>query len=189
MNLKAARVTGFFSLPSPSLGEHNPSAYAAAMADAPAGAGSCAHCGMGIRHHVVVECEGVTAFIGTTCAERIGGEVAACVASGLTSEERAAREAKRNAKLAEMDAAIAAGKALMAARAVILAPVGAALRDGRNGFCDSMGADLEAGVYPSDRAIRLVVDILSKRAGRYGSKAYFAEAERLTSIFTEASKI
>jgi hypothetical protein len=40
LDLTNARVIGFFSLPSPSLAERNPSAYNAAMHDIPAGAGS-----------------------------------------------------------------------------------------------------------------------------------------------------
>lgn len=37
MNLKDASVIGFFSLPSRALAESNPTAYALAMAEAPAG--------------------------------------------------------------------------------------------------------------------------------------------------------
>lgn len=86
MNLAAARVVGFFSLPGPSLAQANPTAYSLAMAAAPAGAGTCAHCGTGIFHHVIIStpARGIE-FIGTTCAEKAGGHVARCVATRSTS--------------------------------------------------------------------------------------------------------
>ncbi len=71
--LERATIVGFFSIPSPTLAEHNPSAYAAAMAGLPEGSGSCSHCGMGIRHHVVIRDEdGGERFIGCMCAEKVG---------------------------------------------------------------------------------------------------------------------
>ena len=73
MTLQTARIIGFFSIPSPSLAEHNPQAYAEAMREIPANAGTCSHCGTGIVHHVVIVDEtGKTRFIGTTCAEKVG---------------------------------------------------------------------------------------------------------------------
>lgn len=95
MNLKSASVIGFFSLPSPSLGEANPEAYNLAMLEAPAGAGSCQHCGKGILHHVVVRlATGETGFIGTDCAMKVGDEaVRRSVRDRLTAEEMEARNA------------------------------------------------------------------------------------------------
>lgn len=71
--LRAARIVGFFSIPSISLAECNPTAYANAMRDIPSNAGVCAHCGMSIIHHVIIETtNGNRAFVGTTCAEKVG---------------------------------------------------------------------------------------------------------------------
>ena len=71
--LSNSRIVDFFSLPSPSMAEHNPVAYCAAMASAPAGAGTCSHCGTGILHHVVIEdASGVRWFIGSDCATKVG---------------------------------------------------------------------------------------------------------------------
>ena len=43
------------------------------MAAAPAGAGSCSHCGQGILHHIVIRTEdGTTRFIGSDCALKVG---------------------------------------------------------------------------------------------------------------------
>jgi hypothetical protein len=99
--LTTAHVIGFFSLPHPSLAEHNPSAYSAAMAGAPAGAGACSQCGMGIRHHVVIRDEsGTERFIGTDCAERVG-VAPESLRYRLTSDQLAERDARRKADHAE----------------------------------------------------------------------------------------
>lgn len=96
-SLKAAQIIGFFSLPSPSLAEHNPSAYNNMMASAPEGAGTCSQCGMGILHHVVIRDEGgVTRFIGTDCAVKVGCSPAQ-LRERLTDEQRDARDARRSA--------------------------------------------------------------------------------------------
>ncbi len=100
MNLKKSKVIGFFSLPHASVAEHNPNGYSLAWQNAPKGAGSCANCGMGILHHVVIRTEdGKTAFIGTDCAERIGGEVAVQARRKLTAEQIEQREAKKQAEI------------------------------------------------------------------------------------------
>jgi hypothetical protein len=100
MNLRKASVIGFFSLPSPSMAEYNPVGYSLAMQSAPEGAGSCAQCGMGIIHHVVIRTEdGKTAFIGSDCAIKIGGEVAKQTRSRLTADQIAERNAKRDAQI------------------------------------------------------------------------------------------
>lgn len=104
MNLKAAKVIGFFSMPSQSLAEHNPSAYESAMRALPPGCGTCHHCGTGIIHHVIIESEGKRAFIGTTCAEKVGGELARCVSARATPEQLEDRRIKREQKLAEYHA-------------------------------------------------------------------------------------
>jgi len=99
--LANAQVVGFFSLPSPMMAEHNPSAYCNAMASAPAGSGSCSHCGNGIIHHVVIRDEdGTTRFIGSDCALKVGVSRES-VRYRLTSEQIAARDARRSAECEE----------------------------------------------------------------------------------------
>lgn len=94
-SLSAAKIVGFFSIPHPSLCEHNPAAYSAAMAEAPKGAGSCSHCGTGILHHVIItDGSGVTRFIGTDCAKKIGLDKEQ-IRRKVTDEEKAARDARR----------------------------------------------------------------------------------------------
>ena len=95
MTLQTARIIGFFSIPSPSLAEHNPQAYTEAMSEIPAGAGTCSHCGTGIVHHVVIVDEtGKTRFIGTTCAEKVGCDPEQ-IRYRMTDEEKAKRDAER----------------------------------------------------------------------------------------------
>lgn len=94
--LENATVIGFFSIPSPSMAEHNPTAYTLAMQAAPAGAGACSHCGMGILHHVVIrDAEGKTRFIGCDCARKVGvsREALAYKLTTAQLEERAAKRA------------------------------------------------------------------------------------------------
>jgi len=118
MNLTNAKIIGYFSLPSAELAEQNPTAYTLAMAGAPAGAGCCANCGMGILHHVVVQMpDGSKHFIGTDCAQRAGDEtIRSAVKSGKTSEQVAAETAKRDEWLAAYDAAKAQQEAARVAR-------------------------------------------------------------------------
>jgi len=106
LDLTNAVVVGFFSLPSPSLAEQNPSAYNAAMREVPKGAGSCQHCGTGILHHVVIRIGAERHFIGQDCANRVGSPmVRRCVRERLTAEQIEQREAKAKAAQAAWRAA------------------------------------------------------------------------------------
>jgi hypothetical protein len=96
-SLTKAEVIGFFSLPSAELAEHNPTAYNLALQGAPAGAGSCSHCGTGILHHVVIrDGAGVVRFIGQDCAQRIGLDREQ-IRYRLTDEQKAKRDQDRAA--------------------------------------------------------------------------------------------
>lgn len=73
------------------------------MANVPAGAGSCQHCGRGILHHVVIRVNGANHFIGTDCAEKVGADREA-LRYRMTSEEREARALKRAERVAAHNA-------------------------------------------------------------------------------------
>ena len=104
MNLKNCKILGYFSMPSPQMAEHNPAAYSLAMANMPTNSGCCAHCGTGIIHHVMVRTEdGNTAFIGTSCAEKVGADPVA-LRSRISTAERERREAARVAAMEKWDA-------------------------------------------------------------------------------------
>lgn len=187
MNLKCVHVVGFFSLPSASLAEANPTAYSLAVAAAPAGAGSCAHCGTGILHHVIVEDgSGVRSFIGTDCAQRVGDEsVRRCVSERKTFAEIAKADAERE-ELNERNRSAAAQRIVdEARRGAKLADLADRLQDGRNGFCDSVASDLRRGVIPTGRGMTLMVEILAKHAGRRNSLAYNDEVDYLTNRLEE----
>jgi len=88
--LSNAEILGYFSMPTPSLAQHNPAAYERAGASMPKHAGTCSHCGIGIRHHVVIrDAMGRVRFIGTTCAIQVGCD-ADQVRARQTDAERAA---------------------------------------------------------------------------------------------------
>lgn len=164
LDLQNATVIGFFSLPSPSLAEHNPSAYNAAMAKAPAGAGSCQHCGTGIMHHVIIRlANGSTAFIGRDCANRVGSPmVRRCVREQKTAEQIAEREA---AHIAQFEVRQAEQTRIEAARALELQARFESLRDIIEPL-EAMGSD-----FHSSLASQLRQGSLSDRQAQYAVKA------------------
>lgn len=173
--LRDAVVVGFFSLPSPSLAEHNPSAYNAAMAEAPKGAGSCSHCGTGILHHVVIRhADGSTAFIGTSCAEKVGSErVQRCVRERVTDEQLAERERKAAERRAESEALIARVAANRAARYELFKDIIDPLR--------ARGTD-----FHSSLADQLLDGPLSWRQAEYAAKAVVGRCTKKTETQWEA---
>ena len=143
--LRTARIVGFFSIPSPSLAEHNPSAYNNLVSNLPAGCGTCSQCGMGIMHHIVIVDEkGVRRFVGSDCAEKIGVDKDA-IKYRLTDEEVAARNARRDARNAEFSAAVAAREAVEAERRERFADVLALLAAQESDFHSSLASQLVQG--------------------------------------------
>jgi hypothetical protein len=180
MNLSDAQVIGFFSLPSPSLAEHNPDAYNNAMAQAPAGAGTCANCGTGIRHHVVVSLDGATHFIGTDCAERIGGEPARCVGARLTSDQLAKRQADQDARRAAFDAEVARLAAIRAERAERFADALAALRAQGSEFHRSLASQLVEGDLSRRQAEYVCKAVFGPRQNKRNREAWYALEDAIT---------
>lgn len=184
LNLTNATVIGFFSLPSPALAEANPTAYNAAMSEAPQGAGSCAHCGTGILHHVVIRVDGQTAFIGTSCAEKVGSErVRRCVRERLTDAQIAERDAERERKSAERkavgDALIARVAAERAARAALFTDVLPVLNAQNTDFHSSLAAQLVDGPL-SDRQAQYVCKAMFGRYSKRVSEQWDSVYERIT---------
>lgn len=107
LDLTNAVIIGYFSLPSPSLAEHNPSAYQLAMSEVPRGlgAGSCDHCGTGILHHVIIRIGDKRHVIGHDCAQKVGNpRIRRCLRERITSEEFDRREAESAIRAAKWDA-------------------------------------------------------------------------------------
>lgn len=176
-SIRNAEIVGFFSLPPVSLAEHNPAAYESALRDAPAGAGVCSHCGVGIRHHVVIrDAEGVQRFIGTDCAGRVGVEADA-IRLRLTSAELAERNAKRAADAAAVQEQLRVAREQrqerLAARAEKVSHVVAILRRFGSDFHDSLADQLLEGPL-SDRQAYFVCKATSEtgRRNKRNAKAW-----------------
>jgi hypothetical protein len=167
INLEKAVVVGFFSLPPSSLAESNPAAYNNAMAGAPEGAGTCAVCGTGILHHVVIEIDSARHFIGSDCAERVGSPaLARCVKARMTAEEMAAKDERQRQEAARIAESTAAFAAKVAARSEELKDIILPLESGDNKFYCSLAAQLRHGPLSEKQAnyvCKALVGRLSKK--------------------------
>lgn len=205
------------SIPSPSLGEQNPTAYSNALAALPRdlvnGCGTCGHCGTGIMNiHVIQNGEGKKFGVGCDCinksddmplmkasrleklkADRIkraNAKVAKRAAylaavnpeTGETNEQRIQRQAEeQRAAYLEQERINLENRRTLAAEMQVEAD---AMRDGKGGFADSVGMDMQAGLVPSGRAREIACEIIAKRlGGRTGSKAWEAAYEAITAKF------
>lgn len=144
-SIRSARIVGFFSMPSPSMSEHNPDAYMRLISALPEGAGTCSQCGMGILHHVVIIDEnGVRRHVGQDCAAKVGAD-ATQIKNRLTDEQRAEREAKRAAWNAEAKRIEAEREAIRAERAERFADIIAILNAKGTEFHASLARQLIDG--------------------------------------------
>ena len=71
----------------------------------------------------------------------------------------------------------------------LLSPLGEAIEDGKGGFCDSIGRDLQRGNTPAGRGAFLVCEILAKKEGRKNSKAFEAEFDRIEKVLEKAKEL
>lgn len=191
------KVVGLVSIPSSSMAEQNPSAYNAAIRNLPQGigVGTCAACGTPIMHNFIIKsADGEKHCLGSECIKKIDDARLTTQAKEVVRKKKqeekleklraqaAAREAKlqaekeRNGGLTDYELAQQARRdahaAAMAPRIEKLAPLADALADGKRGFRDSVAQDLKNGNVPSGRGRDIMLDILSKQAGRSGSAAY-----------------
>lgn len=151
-SIRTASVLGYFSIPSASMAEHNPTAYMLACASIPEGAGCCSQCGMGLTHHVIILDEnGVRRFIGTDCAAKIGVD-ANQIKRRLTAEQVAEREAKRAAWNAEAKRLEAEREAIRAERTERFADLIAILEAKGSEFHASLASQLKDGPLSSCQA-------------------------------------
>jgi len=141
-SIRNAQVIGFFSIPSPHIAEHNPELYNNLVRALPEGCGSCSQCGMGITHHIVIlDEDGRKRFIGSDCAEKIGVD-ADSIRYRKTTEEIAARNAKRQAFKDELKALKDAEDAKIAERTERFADVVAMLMAKNTEFHTSLANQL-----------------------------------------------
>jgi hypothetical protein len=138
------KIIGFFSIPDAGLAGDNPEAYSNLLKQIPwqDGAGQCSHCGMAIKHNVLIQDEnGHRRCIGTMCAEKVGLPVEQ-VRNRVTSEQRekyeadkAAKEAKWSSKWKTIEAKKEAEKAF---RAEHFSDFVSLLKDSPNEFYNSL---------------------------------------------------
>ena len=208
------KFDGMVELPSPSLAEHNPTAYNNALAMLPkdVACGTCAYCGHAIKYNYIVkDVNGKRFAVGSECIAKTGD-------SGLIDRarfekrkiERAKKESKMQAAAAEhrakaeaelqaqrkrnnglTDKEVVEQAAIEARKPLIdlLAPLAERMQDGKGGFRDSIADSLHKGHLPRGRGEDITLDILAKQAGRSGSKAYDAEYTDLVAIFEKAREL
>lgn len=122
------------------------------------------------REYLVWACENL--------AETRGYERTIELAKALVGSELAARQLQR---LEQVNAQEQKRNKI----AAVAAPFAPTLADGRGGFCDSIAKDLRDGILPAGRGFDIMLDLLAKRGGgRRNSRAYDAEFERVSAIFT-----
>lgn len=207
------KCVGMASIPSTSLAEQNPHAYNKAMQDLPKGfgVGSCEVCGTPlVNNFLIKDAEGRKFAVGCDCVRKSSDAGLIEKVDAIRRErEREKRAEKRMAKMREQQAAYeaeldaqrtrnggmtddevaeAARKAALEEKIALLLPLADALRDDKGGFRDSVADDLERGRLPYGRGCDLVIEILSKKAGRKNSKAYAEEAVRIKAILDAVSE-
>lgn len=206
------KFIGVWSAPSRSLLEQNPSAYNLQMQAKPKFCHfGCDHCGTAIEHHYVLrDAKGDKYCVGSSCIAKVGNvlnlsdaeaaerkrqrELSRARAEAKREQERLAREAKLQAKLAAererngglTDAEVAQQRAEQERRQnrmVSREKYGYfidGLSDAYGGFAKDVSNGLCEGRQPSGRGVTIMLEIIAKNAGRRGSKAYeaaYAEAE------------
>jgi len=206
------KFVGVYSIPSPSLAEHNPTAYNNQLRMMPPGygCGACSYCGMPIMHNYLINsADGRKFAVGCDCVQKTGdaGLIDAAKAAKRKAE-REAREAKReadrksrlqserdrNGGLTDWEVKEKRRAEEKAARDKLLEPIKKQLEpfayylerfQSSSGFCVSVAMDLRAGKLPKGRGLDILLDILAKASGRRNSKAYEAEYERVSGIIYE----
>jgi hypothetical protein len=101
-----------YSIPSPSLAEHNPEGYNNALRMMPRGygCGSCNFCGMPLVHNCLVNSsDGKKFAVGCDCINKVGD--AGLVKDVGEAKRKAAKEAREAARIARYNARIAKEKA------------------------------------------------------------------------------
>ena len=142
MKLSNAKITGFVTRP---------------LAD-----GICAHCGMGIKHCVIVinPESGCEVTIGTTCAERVGID-STMVRGKVTHEMKAAREAREEIEAAKRHAKAQPMIAARKARAIQIANTVLSIRELESPFFTSLADQLESHQSLSGRQAEYVCKAFS----------------------------
>lgn len=206
------RVVGLYSIPSPSLAEHNPSAYNAQLQAMPknVACGSCYYCHAALVHNFIIESsDKKLSVVGCDCVAKVND-------SGLVKqvkllqkqqrdelrrkqmEEKHLNEIEKQRKanggltneevlLKKKNEAIARREPLEGEIVEMLTPFIKALGNANGEFCDSMRRALQnCNLELSNNCLRLIIEISAKEAGRKGSKKYEQRYDELEPIMLKA---
>ncbi len=197
------KLVGMYEVPSPSLAEHNPTAYNLALAAWPHGfpCGSCSVCGTPIKYnYLIVDAEGHKFVVGSECVFKLNDTK---LVNAVKKAERdrvnkinreraeARRKARREAWLEANKERLEREAAERAEREKIEAERKARQRQANQWIIDGIGyvygyfaasicQELRDGRNPrtySDRALDIIAQIYGKGFGRSGSKKYEAAVE------------
>lgn len=199
MGVAPYQLVGLWSMPDLGLLEVNPDAYHREMRTSPkCGIGSCDHCGTGIVHHfVITDARGDLFKVGSTCIEQLGQQSLVSARDAVIREEarrkradarahkrlsrqlefEAQRQAERDRNGGLTDDELAAQERERREQELrwglcdVVYPVRQVLCAAGD-FGNRMVQLMQAGETPSVNAFRICVEILAKRAGRKGSRAY-----------------
>ena len=202
------RCVGRYSIPSPTLAEHNPTAYNNALAEMPTGfnCGACAYCGTPIMNNFLIKSSDGRCFsVGCECVSKTSDRGLVDKVKSLKREaDRAKRAEKKEVeRKAYLDSQKTANGGFLdwewddahrenakinkerelAEKAPFLIEIANRLNDGKGGFCDDISSQMKKGILPRGRGLDITADILAKQCGRRNSKAYNAELDRVWEIF------
>jgi hypothetical protein len=203
------KLTGFYSIPSTSLAEANPSVYNALLAQMPknCGIGSCGVCGMSlVNNFIITDATGKKFSVGCDCVKKHGGtrlitEVEAqqkaidkakraektrlkyeAQAAARKLEQEAQRE--RNGGMTDYELEMHNRKEKEQARireiCMIMHPVICALNDKRTDFCNSIVRQIEAGhMYSIGGRAIDIIDGICKKAKVLNAVELFERASKI----------
>ena len=208
------KVVGIFEMPAPSMAEHNPAAYQNAMNAIPFGyrVGSCGVCGMGLSVNFLINsADGNKFAVGCECVKKAGDhgmiETVKLMKNKRTREiNRQKRSDKHQADLqAQRDRnnGLTDSEVWEQERATelkeqekkmqpvldITCELASQIRDGKQGFCDSIAEELDRGIIPYGRGLDLTCEILAKKFGRKSSTAYCERYDHIEALLEEAATL
>ena len=173
---------------------------------------TCDYCSTAIRYCFHIRsADGHRHIVGSDCIAKVGDKGLMNIAKNeINDRKRAVRNARneeireanlqaqrdRNGGLTDYELQVQEDQNRQAAEELarqpiieILAPLAEMIKDGKGGFCDSIGSDLERGFIPVGRGWDLVCSILAKKEGRSGSKKFNVEYDRIQNILKAAEKL
>jgi hypothetical protein len=165
-------------------------------------AGSCDYCGNGIRYCFQIKsADGKISKVGCDCIKKSGDEhlAKACPSSpakALNDSRRMAKaaaeiqaERDQNGGMTKFEKLMRDQRIKEAAIAQACQPLIAALLSDGGNFALSIAQSMQRGSLPTGRGVTIALDIISKQAGRRGSKAYESAFDAAEAAFNHAASL